>query len=83
VLDEPTNHLDPGAEVALLRLLMDLNAAEGLTLLVVTHHLALAARYATHVALVEHGTVVAGPRDVVLGGDRLARMFGLREGSMP
>jgi ABC-type Mn2+/Zn2+ transport system ATPase subunit len=81
VLDEPTNHLDPGAEDSLLRLLMDLNATERLTLLVVTHDLALAARYATHVALVERGTVTAGPRDAVLGGDRLARAFGLPAGA--
>ncbi|MCW5890782.1 MAG: metal ABC transporter ATP-binding protein [bacterium] len=83
VLDEPTNHLDPGAEDALLRLLMDLNAAEHLTVLVVTHDLALAARHATHVALVERGTVTAGPRDAVLGGDRLARVFGLGPGGVP
>jgi zinc transport system ATP-binding protein len=62
VLDEPTTHLDPEAEEALSRLLADLNREERLTLLVVTHDVAMAARYATHVALVADGRVRGGPR---------------------
>jgi ABC-type Mn2+/Zn2+ transport system ATPase subunit len=65
VLDEPTTHLDPEAEAALSALLADLNREERLTLLVVTHDVDLAARHATHVALVEAGTVRAGPRDAM------------------
>jgi energy-coupling factor transporter ATP-binding protein EcfA2 len=61
ILDEPTNNLDPGAEEALLELLAELNRTERLTLLVVTHDLALAAHHATHVALAADGTIAAGP----------------------
>jgi ABC-type Mn2+/Zn2+ transport system ATPase subunit len=77
VLDEPTNNLDPGAEDALLHLLADLNRREQVTLLVVTHDLALAAHHATHVALVTDGSVVAGPRSTTLTADALERCFGL------
>jgi ABC-type Mn2+/Zn2+ transport system ATPase subunit len=60
VLDEPTNHLDPAQERALLELVVGLNAEDGVTMLFVTHDMALAARWATHVALVFEGRVVAG-----------------------
>ncbi|HEV7730520.1 MAG TPA: metal ABC transporter ATP-binding protein [Candidatus Binatia bacterium] len=76
ILDEPTNNLDPGAEDALLALLGELNRDEGLTLLVVTHDLRVAARHATHVALVAHGGVRSGPRDQVLRPEHLRAAFG-------
>jgi ABC-type Mn2+/Zn2+ transport system ATPase subunit len=65
ILDEPTTHLDPEAEEALSGLLASLNREEHLTLLVVTHDVAMADRHATHVAVVEGGTVRAGPRDTM------------------
>jgi zinc transport system ATP-binding protein len=77
LLDEPTNSLDPGAEDALLHVLSELNRDERLTVLVVTHDLALAAHHATHVALVAGGAVVAGPRAGTLTTEALARVFGL------
>jgi len=82
LLDEPTNNLDPGAEDALLHLLAELNRTEGLTLVVVTHDLALAAHHATHVALAADGTVVAGPRRDVLTPAALGRAFGLDVGAL-
>jgi ABC-type Mn2+/Zn2+ transport system ATPase subunit len=62
VLDEPTTHLDPQAEKALFGLLAGLNREERVSLLVVTHDVALAAHHATHVALLDGGTVHAGSR---------------------
>ena len=77
VLDEPTNHLDPAQEDALLRLVVSLNDDEGVTTLFVTHDVALAARWATHVALVYGGRVVGGPAaDVFAHGD-LRAVFGV------
>jgi ABC-type Mn2+/Zn2+ transport system ATPase subunit len=77
VLDEPTEGLDVGTEDALLRTLADLNRAESLALLFVTHRLAIASRYATHVAVFHGGTVVAGPRARVLAALDVRRIFGL------
>ncbi len=77
ILDEPTNGLDVAAEDAVLRLLADLNRKEQLTVLFVTHNLAIAARYATHIALFHAGDVVSGPRQAVLDRQTLERIYGV------
>jgi ABC-type Mn2+/Zn2+ transport system ATPase subunit len=78
LLDEPTSGLDPGVEDDLLRLLAELNAEQRLTLLFVTHDLGLASRYATHVALFRHSTVVSGSGVEMLNEENLRRVFGAR-----
>jgi ABC-type Mn2+/Zn2+ transport system ATPase subunit len=76
VLDEPTNNLDLPTEDALLQLLIALNQTEQQTLLFVTHDLSLAARYATHIALLHAGQALAGPRQQVLTPTNLAKLYG-------
>jgi len=76
-LDEPTANLDPGSEHGLVHLLADLNRAERLTLLVVTHDLAMAARHASHLALATEGRLVVGAREEILAPGTLARVFGV------
>ncbi len=66
ILDEPTNNLDTPTEDALLQLLVALNQEAQQTIMLVTHNLSLAHRYATHVAFVHGGQVLSGPRDQVL-----------------
>lgn len=77
ILDEPTNGLDLAAEDAVLRFLAELNRKERQTLLFVTHNLAIAARYATHIALFHAGGVVSGPRQEVLNRQTLERIYGV------
>lgn len=77
LLDEPTEGLDLRSRSGLLELLAELHREEGLTLLVVTHELAIAARYATHVALFREGGVAAGPRAAVLRPEEIRRAFGV------
>lgn len=77
ILDEPTNGLDLEAENALLRGIERLNRAAGLTVILVTHDLALAARYARQVALFREGTVAAGLRDTTFTTEELARTYGV------
>lgn len=81
LLDEPTLHLDPGAETALIRLLAALNRDEGLTLLVVTHDVAMARAYASHVAVASGGRVVAGTRAAMFGSAALADALGVEAAS--
>ncbi len=76
ILDEPTKGLDLPAEEAFVRLTADLNRQESLTLIFVSHDVALAARYATSVALFASGTVVFGSRDAVLTAENLERAYG-------
>jgi ABC-type Mn2+/Zn2+ transport system ATPase subunit len=77
ILDEPTNGLDLAAEDAVLRFLADLNHKQQQTLLFVTHNLAIAARYATHIALFHAGEVVSGSRQEVLNRQTLERTYGV------
>jgi zinc transport system ATP-binding protein len=76
LLDEPTEGLDVRTEEALLRTLGQLNRRDGLTLLFVTHRLAIAARHATHVALFHGGAVTAGPRAALVGSEAARSVFG-------
>lgn len=66
VLDEPTTFLDVAHEMSLFELAASL-AADGLAVLVVSHQLNLVARFATHMILLDRGSVVAKgpPRDVI------------------
>lgn len=76
VLDEPTSGLDPSAEAALLTCLTSLNTVGGLTVVFATHDLAVAARYASHIALFRDGTVTSGPRADVFTVANVTRTFG-------
>jgi ABC-type Mn2+/Zn2+ transport system ATPase subunit len=76
LLDEPTNGLDPAVEEGVLKLLVELNRTNGLTLLFVTHDLALASRHATHVALFHGGKVLSGPSADMLNETSIRRVFG-------
>jgi iron complex transport system ATP-binding protein len=66
LLDEPTNHLDPSSLAYLLKLLKELTA-EGRGVLMVTHDLNLAARYADRMAILADGKILVegGPEEVV------------------
>ena len=77
VLDEPTALLDIAHEMAIFELLAGLSRTDGTTIVLVTHHLNLAARYANELLLLDRGRVVAGgePRDV-LTRDIIERVYG-------
>jgi ABC-type Mn2+/Zn2+ transport system ATPase subunit len=75
VADEPTSGLDLSVETALYESLAQLNQRERLTVILVTHDLAVTARYGTHVALVHDGCVEAGPTHEILQPGRLAQAY--------
>jgi iron complex transport system ATP-binding protein len=76
VLDEPTAALDVRHEMAIFELLRAL-ARAGTSVLLVTHHLNLAARYADHLVLLHDGRVAAtGPPAAVLTLERVERVYG-------
>ncbi|UCE85428.1 MAG: ABC transporter ATP-binding protein [Deltaproteobacteria bacterium] len=77
LLDEPIGGLDVASEEVLLRALSHLNREHGVTIVFVTHQLAIAARYGTHVALFHAGTVEAGPRETILQSAAVERVFGV------
>lgn len=69
VLDEPTAALDTVAAGRFAADLARLQQDEGVAIVHVTHDLALARRYATHLAFVAGGRVLAGPAAQVLAAE--------------
>lgn len=73
-LDEPTNHLDPKARSALLALVAGL----GVTTIAVLHDLPLVAPFATDVAVMREGSIVAtGTPDEALTPHVVSEVFDL------
>lgn len=77
VLDEPTAALDVRHEMAIFELLSALARQGGVSVVVVTHNLNLAARYADRLLLLDQGRVAAegAPADV-LERERLEAVYG-------
>ena len=76
LLDEPTASLDPAAEEAVLDLVARVNRDDGVTVVLVTHDMGVAERYASHVALFHDGAVENGRRAEILRRDNLERIYG-------
>ena len=67
LLDEPTSALDPPTARRVLDELGDLARVHGLTLVVVSHRLDEAARFASHAAVLDAGRLrAAGPAEAIL-----------------
>ena len=49
LLDEPVSGLDPKVTAELYRLVADLNARDGITIIMISHDISAALRYATHI----------------------------------
>jgi iron complex transport system ATP-binding protein len=81
LLDEPCADLDPAQGFAVMRLLRA-EAAKGRAVVVILHDLALAARYADRMALLEGGRLIAdaGP-DAVMADALAGQVFGVRIGA--
>jgi iron complex transport system ATP-binding protein len=77
VLDEPTVSLDIRHEMAIFELLAELTGRDGVTVVVVTHNLNLAARYADRLLLLHEGRVASeGPPGQVLVRETIERVYG-------
>lgn len=77
LLDEPTSFLDLAHQIELLHLCQDMRA-DGRTVLAVLHDVNQAARYASHLIVMDEGRIVsAGTPDRVLSTELLAEVFGI------
>lgn len=77
ILDEPTTGLDPREQEALMRVLSALNK-EGHTIVIITHALELALRYANRVVVMQGGRIVLdGPSRWVMAQEDLLVKAGL------
>ena len=76
LLDEPTAHVDLKHQLAVYEILADLNRRSGLTLIVASHDINLAARYCGRVVLLRDGRVFAdGPPEEVLRRETLRAVY--------
>jgi iron complex transport system ATP-binding protein len=78
LLDEPTASLDLGHQLDVQLLLAGLNRDRGVTMVLSTHDLNLAAALCRHLILLRHGRVVAqGPTEDVLTPDTVRALYGV------
>lgn len=76
--DEPTASLDPAHAIRTMDILKA-QALAGAGVLAVLHDLALAARYADRVILMDQGKIIDdGPAESVLSADNLASVYGVK-----
>jgi zinc transport system ATP-binding protein len=78
LLDEPTNGLDLPASEALLQCLDALYRHDRVSLMFITHDVAMAARYGTHAILLHGGKGVAGPIQTTLTSQHLEQTYGAK-----
>ena len=84
IADEPTTALDVATQAQILALLQTLAATEGMAILLISHDLAVVARFADRLAILEGGRIVeSGPTRALLAAPaheytrRLRRDFAL------
>jgi len=76
ILDEPTSSLDIKHEMEILELLKQ-SVGSGLTVILITHGLDLAARFSDRMLLLSEGQVaVEGTPDEVVNEEALAEVYG-------
>lgn len=78
LLDEPAAAVDFADQEGFYRLIREVNAATGVTVLLISHDLSAVRTCADHVLCMHHGRIVsAGTPAQVLTTDELARVYGL------
>jgi iron complex transport system ATP-binding protein len=78
LLDEPTLHLDVNHQLDILDLITGLARREKLLVIIVTHDLALAARYCDKVILMQNGRIqAAGEVSDVLTAENMRKVFSI------
>jgi iron complex transport system ATP-binding protein len=76
LMDEATSHLDLNHRLEIMQLVERLNRDEGVTVLMISHDLQIAAEFSRRLILLDHGKVVAdGTPAGVLTEDMLRRVY--------
>ncbi|MBL4812737.1 MAG: amino acid ABC transporter ATP-binding protein [Rhodobacteraceae bacterium] len=83
LFDEPTSALDPELEQEVVKVIKSL-AAEGRTMIIVTHDMRLAADVADHVVFLNDGKIIEeGPPDQLFTAPKTERLRGFLSATLP
>jgi polar amino acid transport system ATP-binding protein len=83
LFDEPTSALDPELEQEVVKVIKDL-AAEGRTMIIVTHDMRLAADVSDHVVFLHQGKIEEeGPPSTLFGAPKTDRLRGFISATQP
>ena len=76
LMDEPTSHLDMNHRMEVMQIVERMNREQGVTVLIVSHDLNLAAEFCSRLFLLDHGALAADgtPREV-LTEEQLRRVY--------
>lgn len=78
LMDEPTLHLDINTQFDTLDLVSDLSKTEGLTVVMISHDLAMIARYCDRIILIKnHSIFKKGVPEETLTPENIAAVFGV------
>jgi ABC-type Mn2+/Zn2+ transport system ATPase subunit len=77
ILDEPTAGVDPAASQSILQLLLKLQAERSMTVMLVTHDLALVRRHIRDSIWVHEGVIEKGPTAELLAPKHIGEMLGI------
>lgn len=78
LMDEPTNHLDINMQFEVLDLVHRLSREKGMTVVIVSHDLPMAARYCDRMALIrDHKVMCVGTPEEVLTPENMRTVFGV------
>ncbi len=76
LMDEPTNHLDINMQFEVLDLVRDLSRKNGISVVMVSHNLPMAARYCDRIALIkDHKVMCCGTPEEVLTKENMRTVF--------
>jgi iron complex transport system ATP-binding protein len=76
LMDEATSHLDINHRLEIMQLVERLNAESGMTVLMISHDLQLAAEFSRRLILLDHGAIVADGRPAdVLTEEEVRRVY--------
>ncbi|MDD4185284.1 MAG: ABC transporter ATP-binding protein [Candidatus Methanomethylophilaceae archaeon] len=79
LMDEPTLHLDISAQFDILNMVHKLSREEGLTVVIVSHDLPMAARYCDRIVMIhDHNIHAIGKTEDVLTQENMKVVFGVK-----
>jgi zinc transport system ATP-binding protein len=76
LLDEPVSGLDPSATLEMYRLIESLNRDDGMSVIMISHDIGAAVKYATHILHLAHTPLFFGTKEDYLKSDAYKKQMG-------